>query len=132
MALGTGAHDGVLRCPSGGDEHGVREGERSCEEGERVQGPSRRRHGVQKRRGGAGSGVGNGCMLATELPACWRWEEDDPAPGGLGRLLARLGQVSGWGWALFSFYFFYFSVICFALGKNSRAFYKIPKTFMWA
>ena len=31
---------------------------------------------------------------ADELPA-WPRVEDDPAPGGLGRLLARLGQVGG-------------------------------------
>ena len=45
-----------------------------------------------------------------ELPA-WPRVEDDPAPGGLGRLLARLGQVSGLG----GFPLFFSSVISFLL-----------------
>ena len=49
-----------------------------------------------------------------ELPA-WPRVEDDPAPGGLGRLLARLGQVSGLGgFSSFLFFCYFFSVICFA------------------
>ena len=49
-----------------------------------------------------------------ELPA-WPQVEDDPAPGGLGRLLARLGQVRWAGGTTLSFFSFILSVVCFAL-----------------
>ena len=49
---------------------------------------------------------------ADELPA-WPRVEDDPAPGGLGRLLARLGQVSGWGFSVFFLFCFCLFVLPF-------------------
>jgi hypothetical protein len=67
---------------------------------------------------------------ASCLPA-WPVEEDALAPVGWASS-AGPGGPGKWLSALLFLFLLLFSVSLFCFGKNTKTFYKIPKTFMWA